>query len=99
MAKRPDPHTAVMRELLVRYLDAWTPAVLRSHRRATYVAAGRDDFAGYALRVFGEFADRLAGTTWISWSCGQRPIRSLPPSRNWASRQGCRCDQSRTSRT
>ena len=48
-----------MRELLVRYLDAWTPAVLRSHRRATYVEAGRDDFATSALRVFGEFADRL----------------------------------------
>lgn len=56
-----DPHTAVMGELLVRYLDAWTPAVLRSHRSATYVTAGRDDFATHALRVFGEFADRLAG--------------------------------------
>lgn len=54
-----DPHTAVSREVLVRYLDAWTPSVLRSHRRATYVEAGRDDAA--ALRVFGEFADRLAG--------------------------------------
>lgn len=58
---RTGPHTAVTRELLVRYLDAWTPAVLRSHRRATYLEAGRADFAGYALRVFGEFADRLAG--------------------------------------
>ena len=58
---RPDPHTTVTRELLVRYLDAWTPVVLRSHRRATYVEAGRDDFAASALRVFGEFADRLAG--------------------------------------
>jgi hypothetical protein len=56
-----DPHSAVMRELLVRYLDAWTPTVLRSHRRATYIEAGRDDFAAAALRVFGEFADRLAG--------------------------------------
>ncbi|WP_459709922.1 hypothetical protein [Actinophytocola sp. KF-1] len=53
------PHTAVLREVLVRYLDAWTPSVLRSHRRATYVEAGRDDAA--ALRVFAEFADRLAG--------------------------------------
>ena len=59
--ERPDPHTAVLRELLVRYLDAWTPAVLRSHRRATYIEAGRDDFATAALRVFCEFADRLAG--------------------------------------
>jgi hypothetical protein len=56
-----DPHTAVLREVLVRYLDAWTPSVLRSHRRATYVEAGRDEFAAAALRVFGEFADRLAG--------------------------------------
>ncbi|MBB4905070.1 hypothetical protein [Actinophytocola algeriensis] len=60
-AERPDPHTAVMRELLVRYLDAWTPAVLRSHRRATYVETVPDDFATSALRVFGEFADRLTG--------------------------------------
>lgn len=56
-----DPHTAVMREVLVRYLDAWTPTVLRSHRRATYLEAGRGDFAVNALRVFGEFGDRLAG--------------------------------------
>lgn len=58
---RQDPHTAVTRELLVRYLDAWTPVVLRSHRRATYIEAGRADFAAQALRVFGEFADRIAG--------------------------------------
>src|SRR5512139_461286 len=58
--ERPDPHTAVMRELLVRYLDAWTPAVLRSHRRATYIEAGSGRFAADALRVFVEFADRLA---------------------------------------
>lgn len=54
-----DPHTAVLRELLVRYLDAWTPSVLRSHRHAAFVEAG--DLAPAALRVFGEFADRLAG--------------------------------------
>jgi len=59
--ERTDPHTAVVRELLVRYLDAWTPTVLRSHRQATYIEAGRDDFAAHALRVFGEFADRLDG--------------------------------------
>jgi hypothetical protein len=57
----PDPHTAVTRELLVRYLDAWTPAVLRAHRRATYVEAARTDFAAQALGVFGEFTDRIAG--------------------------------------
>ena len=58
---RADPHTAVMRELLVRYLDAWTPVVLRSHRRAAYIEAGRGEFAADALRVFAEFADKLAG--------------------------------------
>lgn len=58
--ERQDPHATVLRELLVRYLDAWTPSVLRSHRRATYIEAGHD-FAVHALRVFGEFADRLAG--------------------------------------
>jgi hypothetical protein len=56
-----DPHIAVTRELLVRYLDLWTPAVLRSHRRATYIEAGNDDVAAYAMRVFAEFADRLTG--------------------------------------
>lgn len=45
----------------MRYLDAWTPIVLRSHRRATYIDASRDAFAAAALRVFGEFADRIAG--------------------------------------
>jgi hypothetical protein len=35
--------------------------VLRSHRRATYVEAGSGDFVADALRVFGEFTDRLAG--------------------------------------
>ncbi|HEX4223181.1 MAG TPA: hypothetical protein VHZ97_12510 [Pseudonocardiaceae bacterium] len=58
---RHGPHTAVTREVLVRYLDAWTPIVLRSHRRATYIDASRDAFAAAALRVFGEFADRIAG--------------------------------------
>ena len=45
----------------MRYLDAWTPIVLRSHRRATYLDASRGTFAAAALRVFGEFADRIAG--------------------------------------
>lgn len=51
----------VTRELLVRYLDAWTPAVLHAARRITYAATGADGSAVAALRVFGEFADRLAG--------------------------------------
>ncbi|MGH3655026.1 MAG: hypothetical protein ACRDUA_00050 [Micromonosporaceae bacterium] len=58
---RPDPHTAVKQELLVRYLDTWTPTVLRSHRRATYLELSRDGSVAAALRVFGEFADRIAG--------------------------------------
>jgi hypothetical protein len=58
---RRDPHLAVKREVLVRYLDAWTPAALRSHRGATYVESGDGDFVVDAFRVFGEFADRLDG--------------------------------------
>jgi hypothetical protein len=53
-------HAAVTQELLVRYLDAWTPAALHGARRATYAAAGADESAVAALRVFGEFSDRLA---------------------------------------
>ena len=45
--------------MLVRYLDAWTAKVLRSHRGGTYVECG--GFAADALRVFGEFSDRLDG--------------------------------------
>ncbi len=58
---RRDPHLAVKREVLVRYLDAWTPTVLRSHRGATFVESGGSDFVGDAFRVFSEFADRLDG--------------------------------------
>lgn len=56
-AERPDPHGSVERDVLVRYLDAWTATVLRSQRGGTYVEYG--DFASDAFRVFGEFADRL----------------------------------------
>ncbi len=58
---RGNPHLAVKREVLVRYLDAWTPVVLRSHRGATYVECGDSDFMLDAFRVFSEFADRLGG--------------------------------------
>lgn len=61
MAGQADPHATVKRELLVRYLDAWTSAVTRSHRSATYVESALGGPAADALRVFGEFADRLAG--------------------------------------
>jgi hypothetical protein len=60
------PHAAVKHELLVRHLDAWTPAALHGHKRVTYVEAYADDGGGAAgasavaaLRVFGEFADLL----------------------------------------
>jgi hypothetical protein len=59
--ERRDPHLAVKREVLVRYLDAWTPVALRSHRGATFVESGHSDFVVDALRVFGESADRLDG--------------------------------------
>jgi hypothetical protein len=54
-------HAAVKRELLVRYLDAWTPSALHGARRVTYAEgyAGPGDSAVAALRVFGEFADLL----------------------------------------
>jgi hypothetical protein len=55
----------VARELLVRYLETWTPAALHSARRATFAQAwsGPPDPGGAeaALRVFAEFADRLPG--------------------------------------
>lgn len=59
--ERRDPHLAVKREVLVRYLDAWTPVALRSQRGATFVESGPADFVADAFRVFGESADRLAG--------------------------------------
>ncbi|HET8657575.1 MAG TPA: hypothetical protein VFM55_01095 [Micromonosporaceae bacterium] len=67
-------HAVVKRELLVRYLDAWTPAALHHARRATYAqtwplgdgppagrpAAPDEGTAAAALRVFGEFPELLA---------------------------------------
>jgi len=61
-------HAAVKHELLVRHLDAWTPAALHGHKRVTYLDAYADAAGGAgpgdgsavaALRVFGEFADLL----------------------------------------
>jgi hypothetical protein len=55
-------HETVIRELLVRYLDACAPAVLHSARRMTYAQANGcavDPSGVAALRVFGEFADLL----------------------------------------
>jgi hypothetical protein len=56
---------AVARELLVRYLDRWTPAALHATRGATFAqlwAGPADvDMAEAALRVFAEFGDRVRG--------------------------------------
>ena len=53
-------HAAVKHELLVRCLDAWTPATLHGHRRVAYLHCSTDAAsATAALRVFGEFADLL----------------------------------------
>jgi hypothetical protein len=55
-------HATVIRELLVRYLDACAPAVLHGHRRLIYAqayAAAVDPTGTAALRVFAEFADML----------------------------------------
>jgi hypothetical protein len=56
----PAPHAAVTHELLVRYLDSWTPAVLHGHRRATYCEAvagrhpgGSDDSTVATARAAG----------------------------------------------
>jgi hypothetical protein len=55
----------VNRELLVRYLDTWTPTALHGARRATFALAWRAEpdvgMAEAALRVFAEFTDRLRG--------------------------------------
>src|SRR5215813_2907377 len=62
----------VTRELLVRYLDVWTPAALHGGRRVTFAYAWSDpsneadsvdahlDTAEAALRGFAEFQDLLA---------------------------------------
>ncbi|WP_433688637.1 hypothetical protein ACQP0I_10480 [Micromonospora carbonacea] len=58
------PTDAVLRELLVRQLDAWLPAALHRSRRATLALAYAGTDAGgadAALRVVGEHADRLRG--------------------------------------
>src|SRR6476659_3027072 len=56
----PSAHTAVKHELLVRYLDAWTPTALHGHKRVTYVDLSPAAVsAAAAYRVFVEFADLL----------------------------------------
>jgi hypothetical protein len=53
-------HATVKHELLVRYLDAWTPLALHRHRAAWHVSWADAEAARVALRVFGEFTDILA---------------------------------------
>jgi hypothetical protein len=58
------PIDEVVRELLVRRLDAWGPAALQRSRRATFLqayGAGGTGTAEAALRVFDEFTDLLRG--------------------------------------
>ncbi|GIJ70129.1 hypothetical protein [Virgisporangium ochraceum] len=55
--------TGVVQELLVRYLDVWTPTALHA-RRATFAYASTSSAPALpeaALRVFAEFADRMRG--------------------------------------
>jgi hypothetical protein len=54
----PSAHLAVKNELLVRYLDAWLPAVLHGHKRVTYVDSSVES-AQAAVRVIAEFEDLL----------------------------------------
>jgi hypothetical protein len=49
----------VKHELLVRYLDAWTPLAVHRRRAAWHVSWADPEAARVALRVFGEFADIL----------------------------------------
>lgn len=75
--RRSGQHTAVERDVLVRYLDAWTARAVRSHRGATYVEGG--GFAADALRVFGEFSDRLDGHHLELVVVGQLAPDGAPP--------------------
>lgn len=56
------PLGTVKLELLVRCLDAWTPAAIHSAKRVTYVDGyPTGPVAAAATRVFTEFADQLPG--------------------------------------
>ena len=73
------PHTAVKRELLVRYLDAWTPAALHRNRQAVFVCWAGLDPARTALRVFTEFADLLQSRTVTMLVPPPVAVADLPP--------------------
>ncbi len=58
------PINDVVREILVRQLDAWGPAALHRSKRATFAqayAGPPDGLPEAALRVFDEFTDLLRG--------------------------------------
>jgi len=60
MAQDVSGHAAVRHELLVRYLDAWLPAILHGHKRVTYVDTSADAASAVAAaRVICEFEDLL----------------------------------------
>jgi hypothetical protein len=73
------PHRAVKRELLVRYLDAWTPAALHRNRQAVFVCWAGLDPARTALRVFAEFADLLQTRTVTMLVPSTVAVADLPP--------------------
>jgi hypothetical protein len=65
-------------ELLVRCLDAWTPAALHGHKRVTYVDCSTSPAsAAAAVRVFAEFADLLERHTLTMASF--HPPAGIPP--------------------
>ena len=74
-----DSHARVKHELLVRLLDATAPALLHSGRRFAYADGyARDATALAALRVFGEFADRLRGRLAVVLAGDVHPERLAP---------------------
>jgi hypothetical protein len=72
-------HVAVKHEMLVRYLDAWTPAVLHRNKRATYVEASGEAPGATALRTFAEFSDLLERHTLTMLMVGPaQPAANVP---------------------
>jgi hypothetical protein len=72
-------HAAVKHELLVRYLDAWTPAALHRNKKAVFVSWAPLDSAQTALRVFAEFADILESRTVTMLVPRSVSVSELPP--------------------
>ena len=71
--------SGVVQELLVRYLDVWTPTALHA-RRATFAYASYSSAPAMpeaALRVFAEFADRLRGRRLAVVTVTPEPVTGL----------------------